>query len=110
MWFIVPAVLILLYVFKASGRKQFASVRGTALVFGPSRQVVLIIAGSFVLGAALILGPILQTGTVDGVTTIIGSLAILAGGAVIPALIVLSGGKVESNLGGARASCCRGPR
>jgi hypothetical protein len=96
MWFIAPAVLIVLYVLKTSGRNQMASRRGSALVFGPSRGVTLVIIAGIGLCGTLIAGPILQTGKLNIVTSIIGVGILIAGLMIIPPVVTLCNQGVET--------------
>jgi hypothetical protein len=96
MWFITPAVVIVLYVLKTSGRNQMASRRGSALVFGPSRAMTLLVMAAIALGGALIAGPILQTGRIDIATSIIGGGILIAGLILIPPVVILCNQGVEA--------------
>jgi hypothetical protein len=95
-WFVIPLVLILLYVLKTSGRHQVALRRGSSLVFGPSREVTLVVIAGVGLGAALIAGPILQTGNIDILTSMIGGAMIIAGLMLLPPVVVLCDEGVEA--------------
>ena len=96
MWFITPAVLIVLYLLKTSGRNQMASRRGSALVFGPSRAITLLVIAGIGLGGALIAGPILQTGKIDIVTSIIGGGSLMAALILLPPRVILCNQGVEA--------------
>jgi hypothetical protein len=49
-----------------------------SLVFGPTRQIFLTVAGALFLGIALIIGPVVQDGKFDIVTSAVGVAAIFA--------------------------------
>ncbi|SRR5581483_8714266 len=95
-WFVVPAVLILLYLLKTAGSRQAATVRKGAVVFGPSREATFTVVGGVLLGAALVAGPKLQAGRFDPITMAIG-IALVAGGiSLAPSVIIVTPERVEA--------------
>jgi hypothetical protein len=96
MWFVVPAVLFLLYLLRTAGRKQKALVRGDSLIFGASREAQFTILGAVALGAVLIGGPALQTGHLDEVTAAIGGALILSAAALSPSVLAITPDRIEA--------------